>query len=273
MMLIWASYLKALCGLRLKEGSYEVITASTRGSATQTSEFGGVVWKRVSMMLTLGQSILATGSSVEDRQRIHRSWEAAFWRKSKVLMCRKINVNSRLQFWKVISQGIGNFQYCMWTPIKSAAARLEAWHNKILQRIVGMMPTGDETAERFCRRRNRVVADCRKRFKLTISEAWALALVRWVEHLERHPEMPASVLLKAQTDLWLQTMRALRWTVSSDPMLLSGATGTRSGPGQPIRWSSKWLSWLQEEHGTQNAFRSKTVTERRADFVHDLVFK
>jgi len=176
MMQSWGFYLQKLCGLQLKPSSYEVIVAGTRMQESQVVQFKGVSWKKLPIMYSLGHSIACNGSQAEDRKRVHRSWEAAFWRNSKVLLCREINVVSRLQFWGMLSRGIGNYRYSMWRPTRSAATHMETLHNKILQRIVGARPLDDDTAESFCKRRNRVVADLRDRANLKISKQWSLAL-------------------------------------------------------------------------------------------------
>ena len=144
---------------------------------------------------------------------------------------------------------------------------MEGKHNRILQRILAVPPQADESAERFCRRRNRVVAGARGQWNLSIAQEWSLSLVRWVEHLKRHPAMPAALLLEVQCDLWLQTMRALRWTVSRDPSAFLGATGTRSGPGRPLRWSEDWLAKIDDHLGLENGSRNKGLTRERAALV------
>ena len=112
-----------------------------------------------------------------------------------------------------------------------------------------------------------MVAQLSDRYDLRVSRQWALALVRWVEHLKRHQEMPAAMLVNVQTELWLETMRALRWTVSSHPSIQALGTGTRSGPGKPLRWSERWLDKLQQKLGTENPERNKALTKQRAMFV------
>ena len=155
----------------------------------------------------------------------------------------------------------------MWTPAKSAASYVEGQHNKILQRILAIPQLPDDSAEQFCRRRNRAVAAARERWNLSISREWALSLVRWVEHLKRHADMPASLLLEVQCDVWMESMRALRWTVSRDPSWFFGATGTRAGPGRPIRWAENWLRKVDELFGLTNATRDKGLTRQRASLV------
>ena len=116
-----------------------------------------------------------------------------------------------------------------------------------------------------------MVAELRDRCNLKISEQWSLALVRWLEHLKRHPANPASLLLDVQTDLWVETMRALRWTVSTHPSLRGGGTGTRSGPGKPIRWAEHWVDALHAAFGLENPTRDKALSRQRAQLVQAML--
>ena len=77
------------------------------------------------------------------------------------------------------------------------------------------------------------------------------------------------MLLREQDDVWLQTMRALHWQPSRDGALLSGATGTRAGPGNPIRWSQSWVGRLKNARGVENMERNKRLTKTRAAFVRE----
>jgi len=105
-----------------------------------------------------------------------------------------------------------------------------------------------------------------------VRQEWALSLVRLLEHLQRHPELPAAQLLNVQGDLWLQAMRALCWDASRDVSLRAGATRTRTGPGKPTRWSESWIEALKSEHGVDNPTRSKKLTKQRAVFVRSYAF-
>ena len=143
-------------------------------------------------------------------------------------------------------------------------SHVQTLHNQILQRIVGAQPLVDDTAETICRRRHRIIADFCDDANLKISKECSLALVRWVEHVRRHADAPASLLLGVQTDLWLETMRALRWTVSSSPSLGILGTGTRSRLGKPMRWPERWLDALDTALGLDNAGRVAALTRGRA---------
>ena len=84
------------------------------------------------------------------------------------------------------------------------------------------------------------VASERERAGLSVRSEWALSLVRWVEHMRRHPATPASFLITVQDDLWIQTVRALNMRAMSFEGFLAGATSTRSGPGK-TNSVGRWL--------------------------------
>ena len=267
MMYIWGGYLTRLCGLRFKPGSYEVISASHRAYVDAEFVRDYVTWRHVSSLVSLGQSWSCTGSQAEDRKRLRRSWEACFWRNARVLTCRKINLQSRLNFWRLLSCGIGSFRFAMWTPSCGSAKLVDGWHNLILHRIVRVQYEQGEEPDRFCRRRNRIVSTMRDKLNLRITPQWAMCLVRWLEHLQRHPESPGSMLLEVQDDLWVQTLRALNVKSASFDNVLSGRTNTRSGPGKPIRWAESWVQALKVASGIANPMRDKALTRERAQLV------
>ena len=222
-------------------------------------------------MLSLGQCISCTGAHAEDRRRLRRSWEASFWRNSKVLTCQRISLNSRLQFWRSLSCGIGLFKFAMWTPSCSAARLVEGWHNLILRRIVRVRIQPGESCEYFCRRRNRIVTTVRDNAKLAVTGLWATCLVRWMEHLKRHPDFPAAMLLETQDAVWLQTIRFLNCGDASSSSLSGGRTGTRSGPGKPIRWAQSWLKAVEDASGITSTLRDKALTRERAQMVETMM--
>ena len=87
---------------------------------------------------------------------------------------------------------------------------------------------------------------------------------RWLEHLNRHPYLPASLLLQAQDDLWLQTLPALHSSDESTESLQAGLMGTRSAVGKPIRWSEHWVAALTEAVGIENSDQDNGLSRERA---------
>ena len=115
------------------------------------------------------------------------------------------------------------------------------------------------------------MATARDNANLGVTSQWALCLVRWLEHLKRHPDIPAAALLEVQDDVWLQTIRALTSGDVSPSSLVGGRTGTRSGPGKPIRWSESWVKVLEDTSGIANPLRDKGVTRERAQMVEAIL--
>ena len=75
MMDMWAFYLEHMCGLRLKATSHEVIASSCSLYAPSSFLRGGVVWKKLPSIISLGQCISCTGGQSEDRKRLKKAWE------------------------------------------------------------------------------------------------------------------------------------------------------------------------------------------------------
>ena len=159
----------------------------------------------------------------------------------------------------------------MWTPFPSAARLIEGWYNRILQRMIPVASLDDVDPATFCKHRNKVVTMERQRAGLDVKKDWALCLARWMEHVQRHPESPACLILSVQDDLWLETMRALHTAEGSDSALRAGRTGTRSGRGRPIRWSAGWVTAVQDTFGWANSLRDKGLTRERASVIEAIL--
>ena len=168
-----------------------------------------MVWKPASTIVSLGHSLTSNGDFSQDRRRLKRSWEATFWRNSRVLTCSRIDLRSRLRFWKTLSKGIGNYRFSMWPPQCATCRQVEGWHNAILQRIIHVPFCADQTAEEFCRNRNRVVAAERDNAGLSVRSAWADSLTRWLEHMQRHPDTTCAIVYAAHDELLLDTIQCL----------------------------------------------------------------
>ena len=123
----------------------------------------------------------------------------------------------------------------------------------------------------YCKPRNQIVANHRDNENLSIKREWSLCIVRWLEHVLRHPTWPASLLVRAQDDLWLQTLRFLHVRASKYDSYSSGETGTRSCPGFPFRWSDKWLPVLQEATGLENPGKTKALTRKQGALVETIL--
>ena len=83
-----------------------------------------------------------------------------------------------------------------------------------------------------------------------------------LEHIRRHPETPGAIVLGVQEDLWLDTLRFLH---------AAGGTGTRTGPGKPIRWGERWIQLLVENGGVDNPDRDKALTRERATILETIL--
>ena len=128
-----------------------------------------------------------------------------------------------------------------------------------------------ESLAQFCERRNRMVKSAKDSANLSMQSLWALCLVRWLEHLLRHKDHPSSILLAAQDDLWLATMRALSWRLGRRASSNAGATGTRAGAGRPNRWGSGWIVALESVYDLENCTRDTELTRQKAMVVETIL--
>jgi len=100
-----------------------------------------------------------------------------------------------------------------------------------------------------------------------IREQWASCLVRWLEHMRRHPLSPASMLEREQGETWLVASRAQR----TGGALRARGTGTRGGGGKPHRWGENWVDQLKDKLGIENPDREKRLSWQRACFVESFL--
>jgi hypothetical protein len=136
-------------------------------------------------------------------------------------------------------------------------SELDASHNKLVKRVIGLRPTEGETQEEFCRRRNRVIAKEIGDAKAVLSVQWSFKVISWLEHLARHPDCPAARLLSEQTPLWVEACRVLSGVSNTRTM-------TRAGPGRPLRFLGPWWNDLALE----NPGKSKALTKQRAETLY-----
>ena len=140
---------------------------------------------------------------------------------------------------------------------------------KLVGFICGSRPTAEESAEVFVRRRRREVKFHIVNGRAALSDHWALKLVTWLEHLQRHQGCPASLLLQEQTPAWLETCRILSGRALMYRSDHGGQTRTRSGRGQPIRYLGQWWEHIKLD----NPDKDKKISRLRAQELKTLVMR
>ena len=100
-----------------------------------------------------------------------------------------------------------------------------------------------------------------------------MKLISWIEHLRRHPECLQSCFLDVQDDFWLRERRALVGGLGASRSIFAGATRTRSGPGFPLRFFSKWLEECDSQDRIENPCKAKMVTQQHADHLFRFILE
>ena len=93
-----------------------------------------------------------------------------------------------------------------------------------------------------------------------------------LEHLHRHPDTIGYKFLNVQDELWLRTIRCLIGSFGNTRSSEAGATGTRAGPGFPLRFLGSWYESLRNSECFLNPNRSKHASKEHASLLHDKVF-
>ena len=78
----------------------------------------------------------------------------------------------------------------------------------------------------------------------------------WTEHMFRHDDSFSFQLLRNQPDSWLRDLRTA-----------FGSTFTRSGPGAPQRWQTKWFEAIESSLGWDNASRDSSLSRQRVEML------
>ena len=130
--------------------------------------------------------------------------------------------------------------------------------------MVNLSPHQYSSAESYVVARNKIISDLKASCSFDISARWAFKVVTWTEHMYRRPLLPSFLLLACQDDQWLRTCRFLASSLTEGRSFEAGATGTRSSPGKPSRWSEKWLEFVGD---WENPNRSKALSKERASQI------
>ena len=148
----------------------------------------------------------------------------------------------------------------MLRAVKTNLQALETEDNKYVGFIVGARPMPTESKEAFVIRKSREVALAKAAVGLDVKRRTCWKIVTWMEHIHRHPCQPCLDLLLCQNSNWLQSRRAEYG---------GRRTRSRANPGVPMRWETGWLQAMED---WSNEAKDKSVTARRADQLHALIF-
>ena len=267
-MLCWRHFLRTQFHCDVKPDSLEVIPASTRSQGERMEQVGGVTWVVRDKAKCLGSWLTATGEDRSDRQALMCAWNRAFWANARIFLNRRASVWSRVRVWKSLAFSVSDHFLAGIRPSVSSDDGLSAYFNKFVHRILSLRRSEDETPASFVIRRNHQTARVKLSASVDIRFRHAYKLCTWVEHMFRHTDRPSFHLIQSQDDTWLETCRYLANRFSSTRTATAGETGTRSGPGHPLRWGGVWLASVSEHFGGWgNEAKDRAVTKAKASFV------
>ena len=170
--------------------------------------------------------------------------------------------------------GLGDFRFAGMRQSKAYGNALDSYNNKFVFRILGLRPTGQESKESFCVRRNHAVRQAKIEAKLDIRRRWMYKICTWIEHLRRHDDSIAHTCLMAQGDAWLRDRRRAVGKCGKSRSEHSGETATRSGAGPVHRFASGWLEYMDATlaEGLRNPSKCKNASRTHSEHLHEFIF-
>ena len=96
----WRQILCDMFGMHVKDDSCFVVPARTRQQGETQLVRGGVVWRCVDEVRSLGVMLTDTGQDHSELKRLQSSWTRAFWVNVSILTNSVAPALSRLKFWR-----------------------------------------------------------------------------------------------------------------------------------------------------------------------------
>ena len=151
-------------------------------------------------------------------------------------------IETRLKLFARCVKSVLNYRWSRWPPAPTSANNLRALQRKMVACIVKSPWVEGDSPESCARRKGRLVTNIISRTGCWVN-AWIARWSAWNSHPGRHPEMPASKLLKYRDANWLQKRRsafvpvnARSWKSWSN---FAGRTDTRACSGVVhTRWEA-----------------------------------
>ena len=138
-------------------------------------------------------------------------------------------------------------------PTKPNAQRLDGLQRKFVSQILHLQPNPADTVDTFCQRKWATVRRCINHYGKPFSRMYCTMVVKWLEHLDRHPCTLPNRVRSIADHVWRERRRRLM------PNAFGTRLGTRKTVGQPIRWMTDFI----ETHPWNNKTRNEVLTDQR----------
>ena len=251
-----------LKGHTIKSDSRELLQVSQQPIGEWQLEAGGCAWQVKDELVVIGRTVSGNASSHADRnkalEKIQRSW----FKHRRLLQNNALPFASRAQMWTRHAESIFNFYAGTWVLGRQMVNALDTVQLRHVAAISKIPRLPFEEVRLWRARRARAARPHigRRWGDIAISRA-----MNWLRHLRRHPDYPASLLLRCQDREWLQQRRTqYHQRAHRGEGFWGGRTATRVTGGQPARWEGAWTEALDHDPDRRQASEAEVTRARRA---------
>ena len=173
--------------------------------------------------------------SIDFDAAIRAAWRAFFANPASDLA--KAGGNKRQ--WRLFQQTVVPslaYRWSKWPPQKSFMNRLDGVQSNMIAALSNIARNPCEGIDSYMCRRGRAARGIAKKQGVW-SSSWLQCAKAWHNHLQRHPESPAGMVMSWHNKQWLQEQRAAllvkRRPKATGLSLFASWTGTRTSAGRP----------------------------------------
>ena len=240
-------------GLKFKASSKMIL--QPKGS--QPCDLPDAEWSHVSVLPVLGHLVSDDGGLCSDWLAMkHKMWKA-FWGNAGAKCVRRCDLMHKIRLIDRAVTSNASFRWSRWPPQKLLANQVDRIQTKMFLIVQNLRPQPGEDLIAWNRRRWKAAHKLVNSSGLW-SQKWFGRVVKWHEHVCRHPEFVIHPLLEWRGKEWLQERRQSLLPLLprglSSLSMFAGRTGTRCTAGRVHRRWHDGYDYAKECIGTETSF-------------------
>ena len=264
--------------LDIKDGSVEIVPASTRRYTWHPMAMGTMSFDIVERTRCLGYALTCNGDTSITRDRMLGALRGALCRNNEWLSKSYVPPFLKARWWKQQVAGSIGWIAPFVIPCRALFTKLQVLSNKGA-RLVGGLPTRSNSSDQL--------THIKSQFNICLPSTFCKLLVNRIAHVFRHSELPVSSVLSlpgGRLDVLrnrgrlteLSANRRSAWEVlrmfglgSEDPPS-SGRPGIRGESGCVFRWGEGWFVEIRDGLGWNVPRKDAAQTDRRVQILMEL---
>ena len=246
--------------LQIKPSSREVIRAACAiYPAMAIRDSTGNTWQLKPRCRILGPTVCCTGSPTLDLDEAMGRIQRSFFRNSRLLLNSRVSSETRVRKLDEAALGIIRARAAAWSPSHYVCETLDRHQSRMLSWIARIRQQPHETGRQFGMRRARAVRGMKT---CQWSRVYAETLLKWVSHVQRHPNGMPYQAIHCQDHAWVIEQRDRRSSVG-----WSTRTGTRAARGRVFRFDQAGWLGQHDPHGTRDPTKLRELSANLLVFL------